>query len=270
MIKFLYMTNDPDVAEIAEKNGVDRIWVDLEMNGKEARQKGTGSVISHHTLQDVCKIRERISTSELLVRINPWFEGSKKEIDDVIKAGADRIMLPMWKTADEVKNFVEAVGGRVKTVLLLETKEAAESALDEVLDLNLAEEIHVGLRDLSLSYDIDFLFSIYEKDILEMISQKIHRKPVPFGIGGVGKFGMGFSPGPERLLIENIRLGASSIILSRTFCDSSSYEKLSDIDNAFKYGIREFRKWERIAGRMSNEMLEYNRKELIFELEGAE
>ena len=34
-----YITNRPDVAIIAEKYGVDRIWIDLERLGKEERQK---------------------------------------------------------------------------------------------------------------------------------------------------------------------------------------------------------------------------------------
>ena len=40
---------------------------------------------------------ECLSSSELLVRVNPWNENSYYEIDSVIKAGADLVMLPMWK-----------------------------------------------------------------------------------------------------------------------------------------------------------------------------
>jgi len=35
----MYITNEPDVALIAEKYGVNRIWIDLETLGKEERQK---------------------------------------------------------------------------------------------------------------------------------------------------------------------------------------------------------------------------------------
>ena len=34
-LKMMYITNNPKVASIAENNTVDRIWVDLEKNGKE-------------------------------------------------------------------------------------------------------------------------------------------------------------------------------------------------------------------------------------------
>ena len=35
MLKFMYITNNPKVALIAEKYGVDRVWIDLERLGKE-------------------------------------------------------------------------------------------------------------------------------------------------------------------------------------------------------------------------------------------
>ena len=38
MLTLMYITNNPDVALIAQKYGVDRIWIDLEYKGKEERQ----------------------------------------------------------------------------------------------------------------------------------------------------------------------------------------------------------------------------------------
>ena len=37
-LKLMYITNRPDVAAIAERNGVDRIFVDMEYIGKAERQ----------------------------------------------------------------------------------------------------------------------------------------------------------------------------------------------------------------------------------------
>ncbi len=269
MFHLLYITNNPEVAVLAEKNGVDRIWLDLEKNGKEERQRGKDSVISNHTIKDVFNIRKVISKADLLVRINPWYEGSEREIEDVISAGADIIMLPMWKSCEEVENFQNVVRKRTKTILLLETKEALEIAINEVLEKGLADEIHFGLRDLSLSMEYNYIFTIYEKDILELTTMKIREKSIPFGIGGVGKFGVGFCPGPERLLIEDIRLGASSIILSRTFCNGVPGENnsMKQIDYSLKSGIKELKKWVEIGSRMSKDIFDYNRRELIHELQ---
>ena len=47
MLKLMYITNNPQVARIAEKYGVYYVWIDLETMGKEERQKGIYSVKSH-------------------------------------------------------------------------------------------------------------------------------------------------------------------------------------------------------------------------------
>ena len=38
-LKTMYITNNPVVAKVAEGNGVDRIFIDMEVLGKEDRQK---------------------------------------------------------------------------------------------------------------------------------------------------------------------------------------------------------------------------------------
>ena len=155
----MYITNRQDVAEIAQKYGVDRIWVDLETRGKEERQKNYDSVKSQHSVADIRSIKPHLTTSEMLVRINPWYDGSPAEIDSVIGAGADIIMLPYWKTPKEVTKFIKAVNGRCKTTLLLETKEAAQ-CIDDVLAQGGFDEIHIGLNDLHLSYGMTFMFEL--------------------------------------------------------------------------------------------------------------
>ena len=52
-LKLMYITNNPEVALIAEKNGVDRVWVDLETLGKKERQNNIDSVKSNHSIKDV-------------------------------------------------------------------------------------------------------------------------------------------------------------------------------------------------------------------------
>ena len=152
MLKLMYITNDPKVARIAVDSGVDRIFIDMEVLGKAQRQGHMDSVKSFHTYDDIRAVRAAIGTdAELLVRINPIHEGTKEEVDRAIECGADILMLPMWKTAEDIRQFVGFVGGRAKTMALLETKEADE-ALAEVLTVPGLDEIHIGLNDLHLSY----------------------------------------------------------------------------------------------------------------------
>ena len=46
MLKLMYITNQPKIAKIADENGVDRIFVDLEKIGKQERQGGMDTVQS--------------------------------------------------------------------------------------------------------------------------------------------------------------------------------------------------------------------------------
>ena len=76
MISFMYITNRPDVALIAQQAGVERIFLDLERLGKSQRQFGMDTVVSSHTLDDIVKVRRAITQSELLVRCNSIYEES--------------------------------------------------------------------------------------------------------------------------------------------------------------------------------------------------
>ena len=115
----MYITNRPEVASVAEKNGVDRIFVDMEYIGKSLRQGGMDTVQSHHTVQDAAAVRAALARAELLVRCNPVhkatseYAGTQKEIDAVVQSGADVIMLPFFQTAEQVQTFIKAVDGRV-------------------------------------------------------------------------------------------------------------------------------------------------------------
>ncbi len=236
-----YITNNLEIALIAEKAGVDRIWVDLETLGKEERQHGINSVKSHHTIHDIEVIAPKLTEAEMLVRVNPWNENSPQEIDQVIKAGAQIVMLPMWKSVEEVKAFINAVGGRAKTTLLLETKEA-EQCLDEVLKLDGIDEIHIGLNDLHLSYGLTFMFELLTNGTVERIADKIKAKGIPYGFGGISHLGDGMIPA-EMIITEHYRLGSTRAILSRGFCDQA--KPLDEIRITFEKNMNELREFER-------------------------
>ncbi|MGN0660640.1 MAG: aldolase/citrate lyase family protein, partial [Oscillospiraceae bacterium] len=178
MLKLMYITNRPDIAQIAESAGVDRVFVDMEYIGKADRQGGMDTVQSHHTVEDVRKIKQATDKAEVLVRVNPIHDASedygssREEIDEVIEAGADVIMLPFFKTTDEVKTFIDLVGGRARTMPLLETPQAVEN-IDEILKIPGIDEIHIGLNDLSLGYGKKFMFELLSDGTVDSITEKI-------------------------------------------------------------------------------------------------
>ncbi len=242
-LSLIYITNIPAVALIAEKNGVDRIMIDLETLGKEERQKNMNTVKSHHTVADISTISNILTTSELLVRVNPWHDTSVDEIEAVISAGADRIMLPMWKTISEVASFLKTINGRVRTTLLLETKEAVE-ILDDILDNPLLDEIHIGLNDLHLSYGLTFMFELLSNGVVENLCQKCKAKGIPYGFGGIARIGEGTLPA-ERIVMEHYRLGSTRAILSRSFCNTEEIKDIMTIEAIFCENMVRLRDYEK-------------------------
>lgn len=241
-LKTMFITNNIEVAKIAQKYGVDRIWIDLEVLGKEERQKGMNTVKSNHQIEDIKKIRPYLDKAELLVRVNPINPNSKEEIENVIGAGADIIMLPMWKSVEEVKQFITFVKNRVKTTLLLETKEAVE-CLDEVLNLDKIDEIHIGLNDLHLSYGLKFMFEPLANGLVENICKEIRVKNIPYGFGGIAKIGEGTLPA-EDILEEHFRLGSSRVILSRSFCNLELIKDFQEVEQIFSKNMKKLNQIE--------------------------
>lgn len=248
-LKTMYITRDPAVARIAEEAGVDRVWVDLEYIGKAARQGGMDTVQSHHTIEDIRVVRGAIRRAELLVRVNPIHGATKahgdsrSEIEAALAAGADRLMLPYFKTAAEVGTFLQIINGRARNVLLLETPEAVE-ALDEILRLPGIDEIHIGLNDLSLGYGLPFMFQLLADGTVERLCLKLREAGVPYGFGGIASPGKGLLPA-ERIIREHYRLGSTRVILSRSFCNTEQIRDLDEIRRVFETGMREIRALER-------------------------
>lgn len=266
MLKLMYITNRPEIAQIAESAGVDRIFVDMEYIGKDARQKGLDTVKSHHTVQDVERIKCSVVNAEVLVRVNPMHDAlpdyfsSKDEIDAVIKAGADIVMLPYFKTVEEVRTFVNLVDGRARTMLLLETPEAVE-LVDEILAVPGIDEIHIGLNDLSIGYGRRFMFELLADGTVEYLCFKFRKKGIPFGFGGIASIGKGLLPS-EFIIREHYRLGSGCVILSRSFCDVAKLRHIGMINATFVRGVREIRELEQECEKHSRFFFD-SEKELV-------
>ena len=264
-LKLMYITNRPDVALIAESVGVDRIFVDMEYIGKKDRQGGMDSVKNRHTVEDVKNIRKVLTKSELLVRINPIHEetdkyiSSEDEINEVVNAGADIIMLPFFKTTREVKKFIDIVNGRAKVMLLMETPEAV-AEVDNIISIPGIDEIHIGINDLSLGYGMPFMFELLSDGTVERLCLKFKLAGIPYGFGGVASIGEGVIPA-EVILKEHYRLGSSMVILSRSFCNVDKDTDINYIREKFEIGVRSMRAFENEIA-LSHSYLSDNKKRI--------
>ena len=251
MLNLMYITKRPEIARIAEEAGVDWIFVDMEFIGKDARQGGLDTVQNHHTVEDVKNVKVAVTKAKVLVRVNPIHEAmadypsSEDEINATIEAGADIVMLPFFKTIAEVKRFIRIVGGRAKTCLLVETPEAA-LLLDDILNVDGIDMIHLGLNDLHLALGMKFMFELLSDGTVDRLASKIKAKGIPFGFGGVATLTGGAMPG-SMVIKEHYRLGSSMVIVSRSFCNTDKITDLEEVRHIFQTGIADIRRLEEEA-----------------------
>lgn len=214
-LKLMILAADPQSAIDAQNAGVDRVFYDLEYIGKESRQHGRNTVKSMNSIDDIPAVRKVLSNTELLVRTNPIHAYTKMEVDKAIEYGADVLMLPMVMDQHDVEQFVSYVNGRAKVCIMIETA-AAMARLDKILAVPGVDELFVGLNDLHISMGLTFMFEFLSNGLLEYIADKCNKAGMPFGFGGIARIGEGDLPS-DNILGEHVRLGSTSVILSRTF-----------------------------------------------------
>ncbi len=266
-MRLMYITNDIKVGKIAEKAGVDWVFVDLEYIGKESRQANRNTVISAHTINDVKNMRNAIEKSELLVRINPIGEWSKKEIEQVVDAGADIVMLPFFKTKEEVEKFISMVERKAKTCLLVETMDAVNS-IDEILNVNGINYIHIGLNDIHIERKTTFMFEFLAEGYIDKLAEKIKQKNIPFGFGGMARIGH-LVPPAEHILTEHYRVDSTGVILARSFCNYKDFDDLQEFEKVFVNELQKIRDYEKLLKEKSKEFFEHNKevtKEEIYDV----
>lgn len=214
-LRFLMVVNDPAVARHAADNGVDTLFVDLERIGKALRQPRPESWKSSQQAEDITRIRQAAPNAELLVRLNPLHDGTAGEVEDAVARGADCLMLPMFRRADELARFQDLVRGRAQVVALFETIESL-AEVEQIVAQGPPERAHFGLNDLHLALGQRFMFEPLAAGLIDPPAAILRAAGVPFGVGGVARMGEG-SLDPGLLVGEHVRLGSNWAILSRTF-----------------------------------------------------
>jgi len=215
MLELIQITNDVQFARRCDELGGFRVFVDLERLGKAQRQAGRNTFISGHAIDDVGRIRDVLRRARLMVRVNPLHDGTAAELEAVLARGADLVMLPMFTRAAEVSEFSRMVSNRAPIVPLLETG-GALACLEEWIPTPGLAEIYVGLNDLHISLGHRFMFEPLALGLVDRVTAAAKRRGLPFGFGGIARMDEGQVSGRD-VLAEHLRLGSSSVILSRTF-----------------------------------------------------
>jgi citrate lyase beta subunit len=210
-------TNAPDLAARADAAGIDRVGLDLETIGKHERQAGLGTWISSHSEQDLPALAAVLSRARLFARTEPSNPELGDQVERLIEAGVQVLMLPMFSSAEEVARFADHVAGRATVVLLLETAEAMRR-IDEIVAVAGVDEIHLGLNDLALSIGATNRFEVLTDEGVAHVARTIVQAGLRFGAGGLGRVDDRSLPIPTDLIYaQYARLGATAALVSRAF-----------------------------------------------------
>lgn len=267
MLNLMYITNRPEVAQIAEDSGVDRIFIDMEYIGKDLRQGGMDTVQNHHSIEDIKNIRKTVTKAKVQVRINPihntlsdYFD-TENEVKAAIDAGADILMLPMYKSIADVERFVKAVDGKATALLLAETPEATQ-IMSDVVNIKEVDEIHLGLNDLHLAMGMKFMFQLLADGTVDRLCNIIRPLGKRYGFGGIARLGYGTLPA-EKIIMEHYRMGSTMAILSRSFCNVDKVTDIDEISFIFMNEVARIREAEKKFTRCSAEEFASNHADVI-------
>lgn len=232
LLNYMMITASPEVAAFIEQHGVARIFMDQEVLGKAERQGHLNTHKAAHTLKEIASVASVLHQAELMVRLNPLNTKTHDEINATLDHGAQRLMLPMFNTREDVEQFFKLVNGRVPVTLLVETPQALVHMPDWLPLLKAGyDEVHIGLNDLSLGMGVKFLFEPMACRLLDPFANYLNAVNIRWGVGGIARIGQGELPA-ETILGEHVRLGSQWVILSRAFHQgaSSSSELLRNLD----------------------------------------
>jgi hypothetical protein len=208
---FLFST-DAALIGPAVEGGAAGVVVDWERRGKVERQVGADTWIATDDADDLARVR-RATPAPVLCRLDrpgPWLAAQAAQ---AVALGADEVLVPMVRRAQDVEPVLEAVGGRCRVGLLIETVEAVEAA-PSLARLPLSR-IYVGLNDLAIERGSASLFAPLADGTLEAVRAAVGE--VPFGVGGLTVPGGGRPIAVELLLGELARLRVDFTFLRRSF-----------------------------------------------------
>lgn len=211
-MKLFLFTTDLVMARQAEIAGIDSIIVDWENKGKAERQHGCNLEINADTPADVRTLARSLSIP-VSVRVNSLGSYSADEVDCALNNGAKLIILPMARSAAEVRQFLSIVNRRAETMIQIETPELADQA-EELNKLDW-DYVYIGLNDLMVARGGSFIWEAVLDGTVETVCR--HLPGRAYGFGGVTILGGGTPLPIELLLCEYSRLNCRIGFLRRAF-----------------------------------------------------
>jgi hypothetical protein len=129
-----------------------------------------------------------------------------------VSRGADEILLPMVRNAEEVDRTLDLVAGRCDVGILIETQDGVDRAAE--LARRPLSRIYVGLNDLRIDRRSTVLFGPLVDGTVDAVRAVVTG---PFGVAGLTLPECGAPVPAELVAAELVRLGADFTFLRRSF-----------------------------------------------------
>lgn len=216
-LRLTLWSTDPTLIGAADAAGVECIGVDLERLGKDQRQSGLGLWLSPHSETDLAFIAPLLRHARLFARCNPPHPGLPDEIERLLAAGVQALMLPAFRHAGQLHDVLDTVAGRARVIPLIELPEAL-SDVPAIAALCDSGEVHFGLNDLALGLGLRNRFEALLLPEVERACATLRAAGVRVGIGGIAAPGHAGLPVPADLVYARIAaLGGCGALLARSF-----------------------------------------------------
>ena len=157
--------------------------VDQETIGKSSRQPSFCRIGSPAPTL-FSELRSLIKNNLLGLRINSAENLSISEIHYINSSAPDFIILPMIKNLSSLEYVRQCLNDSIQIIPLIET---CSSLIDlyRILKLPYIHRVHLGLNDLSIELDLDFMFDFLSSPAFSFYTELCCRYNISFGFGGV-------------------------------------------------------------------------------------
>ena len=228
----LFVFARDDLVAPAATLGLDAVVVDLERRGKPARQRGVDTDISVNGVDDVRRVRATTDLP-LVCRIDGRGPHRCAQVDAVLEAGVDEILIPMVRRPDEVTEVMAQVGTSAGVGIMVETTDAVDRAA-ELAALPLSR-VYVGLNDLWIDRRGRHRFDPFVDGTIDTLAGRF--ASTPFGVAGLTHPDLG-DPLPCRHLINELaRIGCDYTFLRRSFFHALEHRAAAEICDAIRHGL---------------------------------
>lgn len=215
----------------AIRAGIDGVIVDLEKKNKIERQSGFDTQINQHSINDIINLKKLDPSIYIICRTESISNTNKNEIQAIIDAGADEILIPMVKKRHEINTALSWLSNQIPLSIMLETKDILQEI--SALPFVHIKRAYIGLNDLHISRETSSLFDAFTDGTVDKIFAQVNGR-TQLGVAGITVPSGGYPIPAKYLMSELLRLTADFTFLRRSYFKDTVSISQEEAINAIK------------------------------------